>query len=87
MPANGKSMDSSDPDSNLVPCLIESVGLPRVMHALQHRWDPASQSETSRAAAAVQELLIYVDATSEKLQELLGVVRRRLEQAAVSLRV
>lgn len=87
MPVNGKEMDSSDADSNLIPKLVEKVALPVLHHEIAHCWDGLSTKGTKRASAAVKELLIYVDASSVPLQELLAAIRLRLANLVAAIEV
>lgn len=87
MQVNGKELDPSDKDGDLVPKLVEKVALPVLHHEIAHCWDRLSTEGTRNAVAAVTDILIYVPATSDPLQELLGAVRSRMAEAVAALEV
>lgn len=74
-----------DEDTAVVPRLVASLVLPLVLHRTTHCWTPASV-RGSRAVAAVLEALLMFDLAQEKpMQELLSLVRQRLEDAVRSV--
>lgn len=58
----------SDPDEELVPCLITQLVLPLAAHSLQHAWRPHSRRSTAAAKSMLEDLLIYVPPEEPKLQ-------------------
>ncbi|BBN20396.1 GC-rich sequence DNA-binding factor [Marchantia polymorpha subsp. ruderalis] len=87
MPPNGKELEPNDTDGDLVPKLVEKVALPVLHHEIAHCWDRLSTEGTRHAVAAVMDILIYVPATSDSLQELLGAVRSRMAEAVTAMEV
>ncbi|CAI7863398.1 unnamed protein product [Closterium sp. NIES-53] len=82
LPTDGSEPAPDDPDTNLVPRLVEKVGLPILHHALQHCWDPLDRAATNRAATAVEEVLVYVEAGAPAVVEMMKAVEGRIESAA-----
>ncbi|KAJ7515184.1 hypothetical protein O6H91_22G004000 [Diphasiastrum complanatum] len=87
MPENGKELEQNDADSDLIPSLVEKVALPVLHHEIAHCWDRLSTRGTKNAVAAVQEILLYVPASSDSLQELIGAIRMRLAEAVSAFQV
>lgn len=88
MPDNSvEEAPAGDPDSNLVPRLVEKVALPILRKRLARCWDPTSLAASARAAAALQEMLVYVPLESEAMQELLTDVKSRLADAVAKSQV
>eukprot|EP00898_Chlorokybus_atmophyticus_P003611 jgi/Chlat1/4250/Chrsp27S04319 len=72
--------DPDDADSELVPHLVEHIAVPAISYVVEKCWDPRSVSQSEAVSAAVKELLIYVPAESDAMQEVLNMVRSRLTQ-------
>ncbi|CAK9234297.1 unnamed protein product [Sphagnum troendelagicum] len=85
MQVNGKKVEEDDADVNLIPKLVEKVALPVLHHEVAHCWDALSTEGSKHAVAAFQEMLIYVDVSSEPLQELLAAARARMAEAVAAL--
>ncbi|CAK9276824.1 unnamed protein product [Sphagnum jensenii] len=85
MQVNGKKVEEDDADVNLIPKLVEKVALPVLHHEVAHCWDALSTEGSKHAVAAFQEMLIYVDVSSEPLQELLAAARTRMAEAVAAL--
>ncbi|CAI5952768.1 unnamed protein product, partial [Closterium sp. NIES-64] len=81
LPTDGSEPAPDDPDTNLVPRLVEKVGLPILHHALQHCWDPLDRAATNRAVTAVEEVLVYVEAGAPAVVEMVKAVEGRIENA------
>ncbi|KAL2631116.1 hypothetical protein R1flu_015802 [Riccia fluitans] len=87
MPPNGQELDPNDKDADLVPKLVEKVAFPVLHHEIVHCWDRLSSQGTRNAVAAVTDILIYVPATSDSLQELLEAFRSRMAEAVAAIEV
>ena len=87
IPENGNNLSSEDVDMDLVPKLVEKVVLPVLHHDIAHCWDILSTRSTKKAVSAVQEVLNYVPAASDVLQDLLSAVRVQLTEAVAKIEV
>ncbi|CAM6084681.1 unnamed protein product [Calypogeia fissa] len=87
MPQDGKEPEEGDLDGDIVPKLVEKVALPILHHEIAHCWDRLSTQGTRRAVIAVEDILVYVPASSEPLQELMSAVRNRMADAVSTLDV
>ncbi|CAI5462014.1 unnamed protein product, partial [Closterium sp. Yama58-4] len=87
LPTDGSEPAPDDPDTNLVPRLVEKVGLPILHHALQHCWDPLDRAATNRAATAVEEVLVYVEAGAPAVVEMVKAVEGRMESAVAEMQL
>lgn len=87
LPGEGLDLDPDDPDTNLIPVLVEKVALPILHHEVEHCWDMFSTRRTENAVYATNLVISYVPASSEALAELLKVICKRLTQAIAGLRV
>lgn len=87
MPENAEAPEEGDIDGDLVPKLVEKVALPILHHEIVHCWDRLSTQGTHRAVMAVEDILDYVPASSEPLQELLSAVRTQMADAVSKLDV
>ncbi|XP_024520759.1 transcriptional repressor ILP1 isoform X1 [Selaginella moellendorffii] len=74
-------------DSDLVPSLVERVALPLLHHYIGHCWDRLSTTQTRNAVAAVQEISVYVPATSDAFIDLVALVRSRIAAAVSEVEV
>lgn len=77
--ANGGK--DKDPDSDLVPRLVQSLILPLAMHTVEKVWNPKSTRQSRATSRMLEDLLIYVPPNNQSLQELIAAVRKRLENA------
>ncbi|CAI5537238.1 unnamed protein product, partial [Closterium sp. Naga37s-1] len=87
LPTDGSEPAPDDPDTNLVPRLVEKVGLPILHHALQHCWDPLDRAATNRAATAVEEVLVYVEAGAPAVVEMMKALEGRIEGAVAEMQL
>ncbi|KAJ6822569.1 transcriptional repressor ILP1-like [Iris pallida] len=87
LPGEGLDLDPDDPDTNLIPVLVEKVALPILHHEVEHCWDIFSTRRTENAVYATNLVISYIPASSEALAELLKVICRRLTQAIAGLGV
>ncbi|KAI4302216.1 hypothetical protein MLD38_037994 [Melastoma candidum] len=87
LPEDGSNVGYDDPDSDLVPGLVEKVALPLLHHEIAHCWDMLSIEETRNAVSATTLVINYVSASCEPLRELLVAVSTRLSDAVSSLTV
>lgn len=78
LPPNGAPTDPDDADPNLVPRLVELVALPLLDHLVARCWDPLSARASGRVVRAVEEVLIYVEASNEGIQRLLRAAEDRM---------
>ena len=81
MPSNGAPIDPNDPDSHLVPRLVERVALPLLVHVIKHVWQPASPTGTRRVLAAVEEVMVYLEPSADAAVQLIEGVEERIKAA------
>ncbi len=79
-PAPPVDGEDEDPDDRLVPQLVEKVAVGRLQKLLADCYDPMSGTETHRAVAAIQALIIY-EPGKHALEAMLQAPLRRLERA------
>lgn len=84
---NGINGDDADTDANLVPQLVEKLGIPILHHQLAFCWDILSTRETKYAVSAMNLVIRYVDISSSALGKLVSVLRDRLSRAVTDLMV
>lgn len=81
LPENNAPPDPNDPDSHLVPRLVEKVALPLLLHTVQHAWQPSSPTGNRRMLAAVEEVLVYLEPSAEPAVQLLEAVEAKMRAA------
>ncbi|KAI3437850.1 hypothetical protein D9Q98_000296 [Chlorella vulgaris] len=79
------SLDHDDPDANLVPQLVQKLVLPLAKQLLAGVWSPYSRRQSRAAAAMLADLLVYVPADDEALQEVMRQAQSKLEAAVGAL--
>lgn len=85
MPQDPSDLDPTDPDANLVPQLVQKLVLPLARQLLAGVWSPYSRRQSQAAAAMLADLLVYVPAEQEELQEVVRAVQAKLEEAVGGL--
>eukprot|EP00746_Dinoflagellata_sp_MGD_P006481 gnl/MRDRNA2_/MRDRNA2_112699_c0_seq1.p1 gnl/MRDRNA2_/MRDRNA2_112699_c0~~gnl/MRDRNA2_/MRDRNA2_112699_c0_seq1.p1 ORF type:complete len:811 (+),score=237.42 gnl/MRDRNA2_/MRDRNA2_112699_c0_seq1:65-2497(+) len=77
----------TDPDADLVPCVVRRYVFPEVKRRLLDCWDVSSRSQTEAVVALLDECLLFEseEKTAESFAELLTAVHQRLEEGIAAL--
>ncbi|KFM74139.1 GC-rich sequence DNA-binding factor 1, partial [Stegodyphus mimosarum] len=79
-----KDNDSEDPDTNLLPGIMEKIVLPKITGFIQNVWDPLSRKETSKLVKLITDLhenYPTINGKSKQLQICLKAVTTRIYKA------
>lgn len=74
-------MGDDDPDTELVPKIVQKCIFPEVARRLRSCWDPTSLTQTTRAAALLDECLLFEVGEDGAFNELLLAALERLRHA------
>lgn len=74
-------MGDDDPDTELVPKIVQKCIFPEVARRLRSCWDPTSGRQTRRAAALLDECLLFEVGEDGAFNELLLAALERLRHA------
>eukprot|EP00435_Cladocopium_sp_Y103_P024091 s1313_g5.t2 len=74
-------MGDDDPDTELVPKIVQKCIFPEVARRLRTCWDPTSLTQTVRAAALLDECLLFEVGEDGAFNELLLAALERLRHA------